>query len=163
MIEDCGFIDIARLEQVVTIIPWQERVKGSAHGCPSFRSTDLEWSIVKPVVDAYIERILEYVFKDKGGEVGETVFSKVFRQRLILPHVDGRVEDYSRLVRVHLPVFTNSYTFMIYPGTDPVQAYNLKPGHIYTVDVLQGHMVVNAGQTDRVHLYFDYFKPKGDL
>jgi len=159
MIKAIGLIDITALKRAVASIPWKAREKGPAIGCPSFRSTDDGWSNIRSVIDAYIDRILEYACHDKGGEIGEVVISKMPPGKLILPHIDARVPDYSRLLRIHLPVFTNNLTYMIYPETNPIQIYNMKAGSIYTVKVLAGHMVVNAGDTDRTHLYFDYFRP----
>lgn len=54
--------------------------------------------------------------------------------------------------RVHIPLITNPGAFMIVWG----KIWHLPLGYSYRVRVSEEHSAVNTGNTNRVHLVFDY-------
>lgn len=53
--------------------------------------------------------------------------------------------------RVHIPLITNSGSFMSVWG----KLWHLKLGYAYRVRVQEEHTAINTGSTERVHLVFD--------
>jgi len=158
VIEHLGSTDITDLLEVVGKISWQERTLYPAADCPvlipSYRE---KWADIKPAVDDCLVRIRDNVLG--GGALSNITLAKVPPGKIIFPHRDKPRPS----VRIHVPITTNPYTLMICPLNQPIDICNMKAGEVYQVDIMEAHMVVNAGDTDRVHLHFDYLRPENKL
>jgi hypothetical protein len=69
----------------------------------------------------------------------------------IPPHVDGPA-TVSRPHKVHVPIVTNSDTFMFVGN----ERFHLAAGHAYEINNAVRHAVTNAGDSDRIHLIVEY-------
>ena len=56
------------------------------------------------------------------------------------------------LWRVHIPLITNTDSFMFVDG----KMWHLSLGNAYLVKVQHHHLAVNAGNENRIHIVFDY-------
>jgi hypothetical protein len=69
----------------------------------------------------------------------------------VAPHVDGEPSG-NRPHKIHVPLLTNADTFFFVDQ----QRYHLVAGHAYEVNNAARHAAANRGQSDRVHLIFEY-------
>ena len=70
--------------------------------------------------------------------------------------VDKSIKD-GKIVRLHVPLKTNSnVTFTLWEGNNS-NTYNLETGKYYYVDVSKPHAVDNSADFDRLHLVLDCF------
>lgn len=70
--------------------------------------------------------------------------------------VDKSIKD-GKIVRLHVPLKTNSnVTFTLWEGNNS-NTYNLETGKYYYVDVSKPHAVDNSADFDRLHLVIDCF------
>lgn len=75
----------------------------------------------------------------------------LLRERRVIPiHSDLQ---YSGICRVHVPIVTNDQCYMF---GDDMKLYNWKEGHIYELDPIQKHGVVNGSRLNRIHLIVDF-------
>jgi hypothetical protein len=64
--------------------------------------------------------------------------------------------DDGKLVRLHLPIVTNSSARVsVWDEHNRECHMHMRPGIWYYLDVRRPHRVINAGQTDRLHLVVD--------
>ena len=109
-----------------------------------------EWkSLLQPVLDAAV--------KPYGYARG--VFPRVMLARMapggiIQPHRDNMPAALWPH-KIHVPLLTNDKVgFYIEPNT-----YHFPVGHAVEVNNLGVHAVKNEGDTDRIHLIFEYYDP----
>jgi hypothetical protein len=99
--------------------------------------------------------VLAQAVRDYGYERG--VFPRVMFARmppggLILPHVDANPAA-KWPHKVHVPVTTNAAVVCGFGGRE----HFFPPGEAVEVNNLGPHWVRNGGDTDRVHLIFEYY------
>jgi hypothetical protein len=69
----------------------------------------------------------------------------------IAPHVDGEPSG-NRPHKIHVPLLTNADTYFFVDE----RRYHFAVGHAYEVNNAARHAAANRGQSDRVHLIFEY-------
>ena len=103
-----------------------------------------------------IEPILEAATKPYG--YASAFFPRVMLAKLppggkISPHMDGP-HDESRPHKIHIPIQTNPMAkFILVPDV-----YHFEVGQAYEVNNGLRHAVANNGDTDRIHLIFEYLQ-----
>jgi len=112
------------------------------------------WWIWKPILLPILEQAV-VPFGYKNGMFKAVMLAKLKAGHGIDKHRDGLAKDFF-LHKIHIPIETNPFVdFYIKPNT-----YHLKEGIAYEVNNLLPHSVVNKGQTDRIHLIFEYVDEK---
>jgi hypothetical protein len=110
---------------------------------PIFRCQDpVLWELVKPIIED-----LEHIH---NGKVGKSLLIKLPAHASIEDHYDsGQLLGVSR--RNHVVITTNpDVSFIV--DTDTV---HMKQGECWEINNDKRHEVINAGDTDRVHLLVD--------
>jgi hypothetical protein len=69
----------------------------------------------------------------------------------INPHDDGDPSG-TRPHKIHVPIATNPQAFFFIEG----ERYHLAEGHAYEVNNAARHSAANGGDSDRIHLIFEY-------
>jgi len=115
---------------------------------PSFECKDETlWSMIKPIIKDMEINV--------DGSVGRVLLIKLGSNKNITPHKDkGNYLLNAR--RFHLPIITNPNVNFYVDG----ELKNLKVGECWEINNAKEHMVINEGQTDRVHLLFDIIPGK---
>ena len=98
------------------------------------------------------------ILNDATNSYGYTrgVYTRVMLAKLppksfIAPHTDGNAKG-SIPHKIHIPLQTNDAAFFYIEG----EKFILKEGEAYEVNNSAKHSVANSGNTDRIHLIFEY-------
>jgi hypothetical protein len=168
-----GKVDVARLREDVLAIPepiWDFENSGkpndyraldrTRHILFRFVDSTRDWrrSHDRPLWEAWRER-LEPVLRQAVAPYGYAngVFPRVMLARMppggeIKPHQDTNVA--ARWPhKIHVPITTNDRVAFWIDGT----AYHLPVGEVFEVNNMAVHAVRNDGDTDRIHLIFEYY------
>lgn len=91
-------------------------------------------------------------FKGYGLElVNQLPFKS--KKWLVTVHTPGTKlvthQDASDKLRIHIPIYTNNYSNWIIDGEE----YHMGVGYAYLVNTTLPHSLINAGDSNRVHLY----------
>lgn len=106
-----------------------------------------EWkNILMPILE---QATLEYQYKN--GFFTRVMLAKLPAKSFIFPHIDGN-ELGSIPHKIHIPIQTNEQTYFYVESIK----YKLKAGWAYEVNNSVMHSAVNNGETDRIHLIFEY-------
>ncbi len=175
MIRRLGPVDIAALKAAVLAIPeavWDAENAGKPN---RFEALDKTRHIVFRFVDsvrdwrgshdrpAWAEwrTLLEPVLRQAVAPYGYTrgEFPRVMLARMapggeIKPHRDANAAA-KWPHKIHVPLLTNDQVTFFVEGT----GYHLPEGEAAEVNNMGVHAVTNAGDTDRIHLIFEYFDP----
>jgi aspartyl/asparaginyl beta-hydroxylase (cupin superfamily) len=85
------------------------------------------------------------------GYYPKVMLAKMPPQTFIPPHTDGNKKGFVPH-KIHIPITTNDKVFF-FEGSE---RHHLQPGTAYEVNNGIRHSVVNGGDTDRIHLIFEY-------
>jgi hypothetical protein len=168
-----GFVDIAALKAAVLAIPetlWDAENQSKPN---RFESLDATRHIVFRFVDNFkdwrkssdrplwgewasvLEPVLRAATTDYGYARG--IFPRVMLARMpvggvILPHRDANPA--ARWPhKIHVPILTNDQVFFRVDG----HAFQIAEGEAVELNNMGVHAVENRGETDRVHLIFEYY------
>ena len=103
-------------------------------------------SILLPVLDSATKN-----YNYKKGVYTRVMLALLPAKSFISPHTDGN-ETGSIPHKIHIPLQTNENAFFYVDG----EKFQLKQGFAYEVNNSVKHAVANSGNTDRVHLIFEY-------
>jgi hypothetical protein len=94
------------------------------------------------------------LFKDTYIETVTNILNElhgVYRGRLMtLRHKTCLSTHTDETYRIHIPLITNPYCFMVIEDT----VYKMTTNASYIVNTMVDHTAVNSGRTDRLHLVF---------
>lgn len=108
------------------------------------------WEKYSSVLLPFMEKVVQpYAYEE--GYFPIVMFAKLPPQRPIIPHVDGEM-IYFAPHKIHVPICTNDQTFF-FVGK---QRHHFEVGKAYEVDNINSHGAINGGNTDRIHLIFEY-------
>lgn len=168
-----GPVDIAGLSAAVRTIPedvWNaenagkpnkfEALGGTRHIVFRFIDSPRDWrgSHDRPAWPAWrdaLEPVMQQAVRDYGYSRG--VFPRIMLARMpaggaIHPHIDANPAA-KWPHKIHVPLFTNADVVSCFGGEE----HNFLPGEAVEVNNLGPHWVRNGGDTDRVHLIFEYY------
>jgi hypothetical protein len=168
-----GKVDVAKLREDVLAIPdpiWDFENSGkpndyrvldrTRHILFRFVDTTRDWrkSHDRPLWEAWRSR-LEPILRQAVAPYGYAngVFPRVMLARMppggeIKPHQDTNVA--ARWPhKIHVPLATNDRVAFWIDGV----AYHLPVGEAFEVNNMAVHAVRNAGDSDRIHLIFEYY------
>ena len=174
-IRKLGRVDIDRLRAAVLAIPepiWDaenedkpnrfEALDRTRHIVFRFVSNFRDWrqSYDRPLWPewkALIEPVLEQATRDYGYRCG--VFPRVMLARMapggvIKPHRDANPAA-KWPHKIHVPLLTNDKVTFFIDGV----GYHFPEGEAVEVSNMAVHAVENAGDSDRIHLIFEYYDP----
>ncbi len=110
-----------------------------------------QWEKWQPLVQPLIDQVVTF-YNYKNGIVPKAMLAKLLHGHKIDDHVDGALRN--RFIhKIHIPLFTNPGVIMTIDG----QEYHLEEGNAYEVNNVARHGVRNEGDSDRIHLIFEYF------
>ena len=168
-----GQVDIAALQAAVAAIPediWEaenaakpnrfEVLDATRHIVLRFIDSPRDWraSHDRPAWRqwrALLEPVLAEAVRPYGYARG--VFPRVMLANMppggvIHPHIDANLAA-KWPHKIHVPVSTNTGVVSFFGGDE----HYFAPGEAVEVDNLGPHWVRNGGETDRVHLIFEYY------
>jgi hypothetical protein len=168
-----GLVDIAALQAAVRAIPEDVWNAENASKPNKFEVLDETRHIVFRFIDSprdwrgsydraawsqwrgLLEPVLAQAVRAYGYARG--VFPRVMLARMppggvIQPHVDANPAA-KWPHKIHVPVSTNAAVVCFFGGGE----HHFPPGEAVEVDNLGPHWVRNGGDTDRVHLIFEYY------
>lgn len=102
--------------------------------------------VATPLMDAIIEK-----FYTPGGTIIRAVAAKLKAGTVISPHFDS-LPSFKYGHRIHVPITTNDRVRFMIDG----RPYRLEVGHVYEINNLKMHSVMNSGKDDRITFIFDY-------
>ena len=108
------------------------------------------WECWKPILMPILENTVRVYGYDQG-HFPIIMLAKLPPKCPIIPHSDGTM-DYYAPHKIHIPIETNDKAYFFINK----QRYHFEEGCAYEVDNIAEHGVLNAGETDRVHLIFEY-------
>jgi hypothetical protein len=171
-IRDLGKVDIRKIKQIISKLSakvWELETAGRENNFDCFHHTE---HIIFRFPDQLSDRtivhdnptwhiwkstllpIMEQAIKPYGyanGVFKAVMLAKLKAGHAIDRHTDGSLSYYF-LHKIHIPIETNEkVSFYIEPNE-----YSLAEGKAYEVNNIVTHGVVNQGQTDRIHLIFEY-------
>lgn len=172
-IRQLGLIDVADLRAAVLAIPEDVWVAENAAKPNKFEVLDTTRHIVFRFVDSprdwrashdrpawapwrrLLEPVLAQAVRDYGYARG--VFPRVMLARMpaggvIHPHIDANPAA-KWPHKIHVPLTTNPGVVSFFGGTE----HHFPAGEAVEVDNLGPHWVRNDGETDRIHLIFEYY------
>lgn len=172
-IRQLGSIDVADLRAAVLAIPEDVWVAENAAKPNKFEVLDTTRHIVFRFVDSprdwrashdrpawapwrrLLEPVLAQAVRDYGYARG--VFPRVMLARMpaggvIHPHIDANPAA-KWPHKIHVPLTTNPGVVSFFGGTE----HHFPAGEAVEVDNLGPHWVRNDGETDRIHLIFEYY------
>lgn len=168
-----GSVDIAPLRDAVAAIPEAVWDAENARKPNKFEVLDDTRHIVFRFIDnprdwrgshdrapwgdwrGLLEPVLAQAVRDYGYARG--MFPRVMLARMpaggvILPHIDNNPAA-KWPHKIHVPLTTNPAVVSFFGGAE----HHFPPGEAVEVDNLGPHWVRNGGDTDRVHLIFEYY------
>lgn len=176
-VRELGPVDIAALTAAVMAIPeerWDqenaakpnrfEALDRTRHIVFRFVSNFDDWrdSYGLPIWDEW-RPLLEPVLRQATAPYGYAngVFPRVMLARMAPGGVIHAHVDANRAARwphkIHVPIQTNDQVeFFVDPDI-----HHFQVGHAYEVNNLGLHAVRNGGETDRIHLIFEYYDADG--
>jgi hypothetical protein len=170
-----GPVDIIALRDAVLAIPEDVWAAENAAKPNKFEVLDTTRHIVFRFVDSprdwrashdrpawaawrsRLEPVLSWAVRDYGYARG--VFPRVMLARMpaggvIHPHIDANPAA-KWPHKIHVPLTTNPRVVSFFGGAD----HHFAVGEAVEVDNLGPHWVRNDGETDRIHLIFEYYDP----
>ena len=175
-IRELGVVDISAIQDEISNLPnefWEQMDKNKPNNFEEFYKTqhivfkfvynlnDCTRSFEFPIWEQWKDRILPIIEKavePYGYQNG--VFSRIMLAKLkaggdIKTHIDGnKAATFPH--KIHIPIQTNDKVlFFVNP-----KLYHFETGKAYEVNNLAAHYVENGGNTDRIHLIFEYFNPE---
>ena len=111
------------------------------------------WDRIAEVANPVMTEILER-FYPPGGTIIRAVAAKLVAGGRITPHIDS-LKSFAYGHRIHIPITTNNLVRFMIDG----QPYRFEIGHVYEINNLKTHSVMNAGKEDRINFIFDYVPP----
>jgi hypothetical protein len=168
-----GTVDIARLREAVLAIPeaqWDaenadkpnrfEALDRTRHIVFRFVSNFRDWrdSYERPLWTewkALLEPVLAQATRDYGyarGAFPRVMLARMAPGGVIKPHVDANPAA-KWLHKIHVPLLTNDKVTFYVGGV----GYQFPEGDAVEVSNMAVHAVENAGDTDRIHLIFEYY------
>ena len=102
--------------------------------------------VAVPLMDSIIAR-----WYPPGGRIIRAMIARMPAGVRIDPHRDSH-PSFACGHRIHVPIDTNPRVRFTVDG----RPFNLQAGHVYEINNLKTHSVINKGVTDRTHLIFDY-------
>ncbi len=108
------------------------------------------WDRIAEVANPIMAEIIER-FYPPGGTIIRAVAAKLVAGGNITPHIDS-LKSFAHGHRIHIPVTTNKLVRFMIDG----QPYRFEIGHVYEINNLKTHSVMNAGKEDRINFIFDY-------
>jgi hypothetical protein len=172
-VRQLGAVDIAALRAAVLAVPdavWDaenaskpnrfEVLDATRHIVFRFTDSPRDWrsshdraawsrwrGLLEPVLT---EAVRHYSYKP--GAFPRVMLARMPAGGVILPHVDaGAAAKWPH--KIHVPVLTNTGVVAFFGGAER----HFPPGEAVEVNNLGPHWVRNNGDTDRVHLIFEYF------
>ena len=116
-----------------------------------FRYTSYSrWDEFSPILLPILEEVTKS-YGYKKGVYTRVMLAKLPPKSFISPHTDGDKMG-SIPHKIHIPLQTNEGAFFFVDGIK----YQLKKGEAYEVNNAAMHSVANSGDTDRIHLIFEY-------
>lgn len=120
---------------------------------------NLQWTSLfnNPLMKPINEIILKLPCEFERIRITKLVAGKTLKKHT--DNIDNDIRS-KKIARVHIPIRTNSKViFTLYEDADDEkgQAFKLKTGHYYCLDVTKPHSVSNNSNTDRYHLVVDCF------
>lgn len=91
------------------------------------------------------------IYDYDNGYYPKVMLAKMPPETFIMPHTDGDERGYAPH-KIHVPVETNPKAFFF----EENRRHHLVAGKAYEVNNGGTHSVVNGGETDRIHLIFEY-------
>lgn len=170
---DLGQIDVTALKEAVLAIPEELWAAENADKPNRFEALDVTSHIVFRFVsnfrdwrDSYDrplwaewQHLLEPVMRAATADYGYAngVFPRVMLARMaaggvIRPHRDANLAA-KWPHKIHVPIITNDQVFFRVEGAHRVMA----EGEAVEVNNMGTHSVENLGETERVHLIFEYY------
>lgn len=170
-----GPVDIAALRAAVLALPesvWEAENAGKPN---RFEALDRTRHIVFRFVDSVrdwrsshdrpawaewrglIEPVLRQAVAPYGyarGEFPRVMFARMAPGGEIKPHRDANAAA-KWPHKIHVPLLTNDQVTFFIEGT----GYHMPEGEAAEVNNMGVHAVKNDGDTDRIHLIFEYFDP----
>jgi len=108
------------------------------------------WEKWSPVLLPFLEELVKPYGYEKGY-FPIIMFAKLPPKCPIIPHKDGKMRFFAPH-KIHLPITTNTATFFFINK----ERYHFEVGNTYEVDNIANHGAINGGETDRIHLIFEY-------
>jgi len=172
-VRQLGPVDVTALRAAVLAIPetvWDaenaskpnrfEALDATRHVVFRFIDSPRDWrgSHDRPAWGPWrgvLEPVLDQAVRDYG--YGRGMFPRIMLARMapggvIHPHIDANPAA-KWPHKIHVPVTTNPEVVCFFGG----QERHLPPGEAVEVDNLGPHWVRNGGDTDRIHLIFEYY------
>ncbi len=103
-------------------------------------------SILEPVLSQSTKK-----YGYSNGFFPRVMLAKLPAKSFITPHTDGTANG-SIPHKVHIPIQTNEHSFFYVED----ERFHLKQGQAYEVNNAAKHSVVNNGNSDRIHLIYEY-------
>lgn len=168
-----GTVDISRLQEAVLAIPdsvWDEEnaskpnrfgaLDATQHIIFRFVSNFSDWrtSDYKPLWDEWrpiLEPVLSGATADYGyarGDFPRIMLAKMAPGGIIHPHRDANPAA-KWPHKIHVPILTNPDVTFYVDGI----GYHFPPGEAVEVNNMGLHAVENRGDTNRIHLIFEYY------
>ncbi len=116
-------------------------------------SREKGWDRIAEVANPVMAEIIER-FYPPGGTIIRAVAAKLLAGASITPHIDS-LKSFAYGHRIHIPITTNNLVRFMIDG----QPYRFEIGHVYEINNLKTHSVMNAGKEDRINFIFDYIPP----
>ena len=175
-VRQLGRVDIAALQAAVAAIPeavWEAEnagkpnkfdvLDGTRHMVFRFIDGPRDWrgSHDRPAWLQWrglLEPVLAQAVRDYGYARG--VYPRVMLARMpaggaIQPHIDANPAA-KWPHKIHVPIWTNDRVVSFFGGAE----HHFQAGEAVEVDNLGPHWVRNGGDTDRIHLIFEYYDPE---
>lgn len=109
------------------------------------------WEEWKPFIEPILRNAVA-PFEYAKGAHPRIMLAKLSAQSEIGRHKDGApAAQFPH--KIHVPLFTNPECFFVVGG----QSFHMEVGKAYEVNNNDIHSAVNGGDTDRIHLIFEYF------
>jgi hypothetical protein len=108
------------------------------------------WDRIADVANPIMAEVIER-FYPPGGTIIRAVAAKLVAGGNITPHIDS-LKSFACGHRIHIPITTNNLVRFMIDG----RPYRFEIGHVYEINNLKTHSVMNAGKEDRINFIFDY-------
>jgi hypothetical protein len=99
----------------------------------------------------YTESYFEYIVTQLKSKASRIRITKLAPGKIIPFHVDY---DVSYAVRCICPIYSNDNVINLFKRDNKIEAYNLKPGRAYFLNIAYSHAVINMSDQPRIALMF---------